>query len=355
MLYIVIMPVVLILVLPLLGVFVAGQDIVPHLNFPPKPGIIPHPPFSMYVFIAITLFIFISVMPFLKKATAYKAKQTPNLRPMPWWGITAFLSIGCFWLLAWTRLPWMTALQPHTFFPVWLGWIICVNAISFRRSGHCPIVDAPVRFGCLFLVSSLFWWVFEYLNRFVGNWIYSGSQYSALTYFGLATLSFSTVLPAVESMKAYLLTFDLFQNGFKQMPALKKIIRRPLATAIMILSCIFLFLIGIFPNQLFPLVWISPFILLLSFRVLAGWDHSLSGAENGDYTFVAAYAASALVCGLFWEMFNFYSLARWEYAIPYVNVLKVFEMPILGYAGYLPFGLECALVIDLVIKPGQNN
>ncbi len=25
------------------------------------------------------------------------------------------------------------------------------------------------------------------------------------------------------------------------------------------------------------------------------------------------------------------------------------EMPVLGYAGYLPFGLECALIIDLIM------
>jgi hypothetical protein len=49
-------------------------------------------------------------------------------------------------------------------------------------------------------------------------------------------------------------------------------------------------------------------------------------------------------------MFNFYSLARWQYSIPYVQVLHLFEMPILGYAGYLPFGLECGLIIGLVFK-----
>jgi hypothetical protein len=33
-----------------------------------------------------------------------------------------------------------------------------------------------------------------------------------------------------------------------------------------------------------------------------------------------------------------------------VQHFHVFEMPLLGYAGYLPFGLECALAADLVAR-----
>lgn len=46
-----------------------------------------------------------------------------------------------------------------------------------------------------------------------------------------------------------------------------------------------------------------------------------------------------------------HSLARWQYTNPYVDVLHLFEMPLLGYAGYLPFCLECAVVIDIVMEP----
>jgi hypothetical protein len=47
-------------------------------------------------------------------------------------------------------------------------------------------------------------------------------------------------------------------------------------------------------------------------------------------------------------MWNYWSLAKWEYRIPFVHRFLVFEMPILGYAGYLPFGLECALIGNMV-------
>jgi hypothetical protein len=49
-------------------------------------------------------------------------------------------------------------------------------------------------------------------------------------------------------------------------------------------------------------------------------------------------------------MWNFYSLAKWVYHVPFVQRFHVFEMPILGYAGYLPFGLECSVVAEMVLK-----
>ena len=61
-------------------------------------------------------------------------------------------------------------------------------------------------------------------------------------------------------------------------------------------------------------------------------------------------ALASLVTGFFWEMWNYGSSHPnalpptnpnyWIYDIPYVNVIHLWsEMPLLGYAGYLPFGI----------------
>jgi hypothetical protein len=55
---------------------------------------------------------------------------------------------------------------------------------------------------------------------------------------------------------------------------------------------------------------------------------------------------AALICGLFWEMWNYYSAAKWAYSIPFVDAFHLFEMPLLGYGGYIPFGLECVIAVD---------
>jgi hypothetical protein len=64
----------------------------------------------------------------------------------------------------------------------------------------------------------------------------------------------------------------------------------------------------------------------------------------GHWSIAVSSALAALFCGGFWEMWNYFSLAKWEYSIPFVHRFLIFEMPLLGYAGYLPFGLECTVV-----------
>lgn len=74
-----------------------------------------------------------------------------------------------------------------------------------------------------------------------------------------------------------------------------------------------------------------------------------AGLKYGDWRALIAAAAAALICGFFWELWNYKSLARWEYAVPFVDRFHIFAMPILGYGGYLPFGWECLLMGHLVL------
>lgn len=216
------------------------------------------------------------------------------------------------------------------------------------------MTSAPGRFLLLFPVSALFWWSFEFLNRFVGNWLYTGSSYSPTTYFILASLSFSTVLPAVVSMKALVESLPQIRANFRTMPRLQPFMDKRTGMAMMTLGAASLFFIGIFPDPLFFTVWITPLFLFLGYALAAGLDHPFRPLAQGDYTPLVSWALAALCCGVFWELLNFFSLARWTYAIPYVQAGHIFEMPVLGYAGYLPFGLECAMIIHLFM-PNESN
>ena len=102
-------------------------------------------------------------------------------------------------------------------------------------------------------------------------------------------------------------------------------------------------------------MWIAPFVIIVSARTLAGNPTILGETTRGEWNQVVSHALSALVCGFFWEMWNFYSLAKWHYSIPFVHGVEIFEMPVLGYFGYLPFGIECALVIELVLNKWKAN
>jgi hypothetical protein len=103
-------------------------------------------------------------------------------------------------------------------------------------------------------------------------------------------------------------------------------------------------LIGILPNYLFPLLWMAPVLIVTSCQRLAGKNTIFSKLKYGDWTPVVLPALAAVMCGFFWEMWNVNSLAHWTYTVPFVHRWQVFEMPLLGYAGYVPFGLECATI-----------
>ncbi|MEA2061287.1 MAG: hypothetical protein U9P10_12430 [Thermodesulfobacteriota bacterium] len=350
-------PFALIVCLPPAGLMAAGKDISPYLAFPPVPVITDHAPFSFLVFILIFVFILVSVLPFILKAVQYTSRLSglniKKSRALPWWGKLALVSLIVFWVLAWTRFDWFSCFQPHTFFPLWISLIFLINALTVKRIGSCPITASPGRFFILFPVSAIFWWTFEYLNRFVSDWYYTGSLYPALTYFLLASLSFSTVLPAVESMRYFLLSFDLINQGFRHFPKMPRITGRTSGCLLMGLGCMSLALIGFFPDPLFFTVWIAPLFIITGHAFICRLPHPFGTLAQGNLTCVAACALAALCCGIFWEMFNFYSLARWTYTIPYVQTVHIFEMPVLGYAGYLPFGLECGVIVHLLNYDNQ--
>ena len=140
----------------------------------------------------------------------------------------------------------------------------------------------------------------------------------------------------------------MIQNGFKSLPPVTLIKTNWLATITLTAAGAGLILIGVWPNFLFPLLWLSPLLIVGSLQTLMGEYHLFTELAVGDWRRAMAAAASALICGFFWEMWNVYSLAKWKYSIPLVHRFALFEMPILGYAGYLPFGLECLIIGDLL-------
>ncbi len=346
------MTIALVLLLPLLGAAAAGKPLAQYLQFPPRTPDVPHAPFSPAVFLALAIFILAATVPLYSRLLRRREDPAPiePARPYPRWGWAGGALGAAAWIVAWSRFPWMGDLQAHTFTPLWISFILVVNALAFRRTGFCLLLSRTRRFLLLFPASAAFWWSFEYLNRFVGNWRYAGGrEFGAGEYFLFATLPFSTVLPAVLSVRELLLSFPRLDGAFRERRPFP--LRRPSAAAgsAFLLACAGLLAVGVVPDVVFPLVWIAPPLLLISAAALRGAPHALSGIAAGDWRAFAASTLAALFCGFFWEMWNHGSAVKWVYDIPYVDAFHVFEMPILGYAGYLPFGVLCAEVGDRLL------
>lgn len=339
--------------LPLFGVASGGADIRPYLEFPPLTRYVDHAPFDAKAFALIAIVDLLMVCGLIHLFRSAYRRSGPYRRPkghFPLWGWMGVAVMATGWLMAWTRFPWFEALQPHTFCMPWVGYVILVNALCIARSGRSLMTDAPAKFALLWPASALFWWFFEYLNRFVQNWYYVGvTDFSPVEYVFHASLAFATVLPAVLSTHRLLLTYGTFHTGLKPLISITFMDDKRTAGGICLVSGLCLTLIGRHPDLLYPLVWGAPLLVITSLQTLKGAPTIFRGLASGDWRALIGAAVAALICGFFWELWNYHSLAKWEYAIPYVDRFHIFEMPVLGYGGYLPFGLECLLVGQMVL------
>lgn len=263
--------------------------------------------------------------------------------------------IALSWPAAWLRPEWLGPATDHTFFPLWLGFILTMDGLVFYRTGTSPAVRHTAAWLAWFPASAVTWWYFEFLNRFIQNWLYLGvDQMSALRYVLGSTLAFSTVIPAVLTTAALLGSFERFRYGFvRGDPNASAPPPAGVWRAAVALGALALVLMPWFPVPLFALIWLGPWLVVAGLLELAGVETGLGRLLRGDWGPAVTLAAAALICGVFWELWNLYAMPKWVYQVPWVNRFKLFEMPLVGYLGYLPFGPAC-WAFWLLLRPGRT-
>ena len=263
-----------------------------------------------------------------------------GLAPHGWLGL--FL-ISLAWPLNWA-LP---GLRTHLlFFPLWLGYALVVDALVLRRSGTSILSRSPRDFALLFACSAPAWWLFEAFNERTHNWQYlGGDRFGGLTYFLLTTLSFSTVMPAVFGTAELVRSAGWMRrlSGGPRVAPTRGLLLAMLGTGLAMVA-----LSMALPGYFYPFLWGSAFFLAEPINAWRERPSLLGYLGRGDWRPVAALGLGALVCGFFWEMWNFWSYPKWAYHTPGVEFLHVFEMPLLGFLGYPPFGLELFALLHLI-------
>lgn len=270
--------------------------------------------------------------------------EQKNSKKFPVHGWLGLGLVAIFWALNWSlsglRTQW-------AFFPLWLGYALTVDALVVLRKGNSMLTRNPKAYAALFLISMPSWWLFEALNWRTQNWFYDGRQFfSNLQYFALASLSFSTVMPAVFGTAELTSTFKWIANlryGWKIT------LNRKTLLSFFVAGWGMLVLLLLFPHYFFPFLWISVYFILEPLNVWLGNRSLADDVAKGDWRPVIALWIGCLTTSFFWEMWNFYSYPKWIYQVPFVDFLHIFEMPLLGYGGYLPFSLELFAIYNLMI------
>jgi hypothetical protein len=253
------------------------------------------------------------------------------------------------WPLNWALPGVRTA---YLFFPLWLGYILLVDALVWKRTGTSLWARSRKNFVLLFLISAPVWWLFELINLRTANWEYLGRElFSTLQFNLLSTISFLTVVPAAFETAELIGSFT-WMKWFASWPCIPA--ARAAFIALVIVGLAMLATILIWPEIFYPFVWISLVLIFEPINYWTGRPYFLKELREGDWRIVISLSLGAIVCGLFWEMWNYYSFPKWIYHIPALGFLRIFEMPLLGYGGYIPFALELYAIKNFLWPNGPQ-
>jgi hypothetical protein len=259
-------------------------------------------------------------------------------------GLIGLLGAGLFIAALWGLNQDVEPFATWFFSFAWWSYIFLADAVIFARRQESLLMNRLPELPKLVLASVTCWLIFEVVNFSLGNWHYLGVPQSLFWRWLGYTVAFATVLPGIFQTRDLLAAFGVFAR-------VRGPVREP-GTAWMppatIAGLVMLLLPFIWPRYFFPLPWLALIFLLDPFCYLGGgkslWADWCRGSRREIYLLLLA----GLICGLFWESWNYWSKAKWIYTLPFFNAGKIFEMPILGYLGFPPFAVECAVMYNFL-------
>ncbi len=225
----------------------------------------------------------------------------------------------------------------------WTGYILFVDGIVWKRRGDSWLTHAPAELLFLAVVSVPLWLVFELFNKYsLHNWQYVGlPAWLPLRYAGYAW-SFATIWPAI------FLTGELVSSLRDRRAAARRAVD-PVPQRLGLLGWTsvaggLMMLIGpiLYPSPYLAAPVFLGFVFLLDpLNARAGSESILGDARDGQYGRLINLMTAGLICGVLWELWNYWAGAKWIYTVPILPDLRLFEMPVLGYGGFPAFAVEC--------------
>jgi len=230
---------------------------------------------------------------------------------------------------------------------VWTGYVLFVDALAARLTGRSYLTTDRVEAVLVALASVGAWWLFEWYNapRFWRGgsdtaglwWRYQGLERNLFLRRVGYDWSFATIFPALF-LTATVLRATLFRRVRVRPWRPARATLRALVAVGAVAAVLPLVVVSAW---LVPLVWIAFTLLLEPLNARAGRPSWLADLGRGDASRLAALLGAGFVCGVLWELWNYWAATKWTYSVPYLGDVKIFEMPVFGYLGFPPFALEC--------------
>lgn len=262
----------------------------------------------------------------------------PCRAPYPLYGYAGLAIIFVAELLLFRRVEAVT-----TYFTplAWTGYLLAVDAAVFALRGHSRLRTTPRAFASLALWSVPLWLIFEAYNWRLQNWMYVGMPEAFWEQVLGSTWAYATIIPALFESADLLEALGYFEKASARGWRFFFRGRR----LMMIVGAAFLLLPLALPSRwapyLFALVWLGFVFLLEPINYARGHDSLLADLQQNRGQHLYSLMCAGLLCGLLWELWNYWASARWVYIFPIMQEFKIFEMPLPGYLGFPFFALEC--------------
>jgi len=227
----------------------------------------------------------------------------------------------------------------------WTGYILWADAAVFSLRGKSLIRTHTAEFAWLAFCSIPLWLIFEAYNLRLANWIYVGlPQNWFLRQFGYVW-AFATIWPGIFETAALLRALDWnaprAANAVSGRPGPGRAVVTLSAVAGALLLIVPLLVSQPIGSYLFGPVWLGFIFLLEPINLRMGRESLWRDLLQGDSSRLWSLLWAGLICGIFWEFWNYWAAARWVYAVPILPEWRIFAMPVLGYLGFPAFAVEC--------------
>ncbi|MCZ6812405.1 MAG: hypothetical protein O7D97_10425 [Planctomycetota bacterium] len=241
----------------------------------------------------------------------------------------------------------------------WVGYLLVMDGVltclARRREGEIsrpesPARSRPRRFIIAVVVSVGVWVFFDWVNfSYIHAWQYHGVETLSRAHQYIAKfIAFGAICPAM------FLAAQLYQRlGLRRCRTAGLPIGRRWQ--------IIMVLLGV-PAFLFPFLvrepigcvtlWVSVVLLLDPVNHWLGAPSLIGDWQAGRWGRTASLMLGGLTCGVLWEFWNYWAAAKWTYTLPFLGPFeqyKAFEMPLLGFLGFLPFALECWVAFQTIL------
>lgn len=231
-----------------------------------------------------------------------------------------------------------------------------LTLLAVRRCDRSinPCRHRPNRFVLAGLSGVPVWCFFDWVNfSLMHAWSYHGLPPWALQRYPGYFLAFAAITPAM------LVAAHFYQHlGLKKLRTRGLRIHRVVPWVCLLLGVIFLAYPFLARNPTGNLtLWVSLMFLLDPLNFLRGAPSILGDWSTGRWGRTLSLMAAGLTCGVCWEFWNYWALAKWTYHLPFLGFLesnRLFEMPLLGFLGFLPFAVACWAVLNTVVWAAES-